>query len=109
MPTYNPPLRDMQFVLHEVFNVTEDFRQMPAFAEVDADTINAVLEEGGKFASQVIQPLNISGDTEGCTLEAHAFSEAAPEFRKLGATVIGMSADDDATLRRFSTEACRRR
>jgi peroxiredoxin len=45
--------------------------------------------------------------TQGCTLEAHAFSEAAPEFKKLGARVIGMSADDYPTLARFSTEACR--
>ena len=45
--------------------------------------------------------------TEGCTLEAHAFSEAAIEFRRLGARVIGMSADDYDTLRRFSVEACR--
>src|SRR5688500_14545995 len=45
--------------------------------------------------------------TEGCTLEARAFSEAMPEFRKAGARVIGMSADDLATLRKFSVEACR--
>ena len=45
--------------------------------------------------------------TQGCTMEAHAFSEAAPEFKKMGARVIGMSADDYATLARFSTEACR--
>ncbi len=45
--------------------------------------------------------------TEGCTLEAHAFSEAAAEFRQLGARVVGMSADDYDTLRRFSVEACR--
>ena len=45
--------------------------------------------------------------TEGCTLEARAFSEAMPEFRKAGARVIGMSADDLPTLRRFSVEACR--
>ena len=45
--------------------------------------------------------------TEGCTLEAHAFSEAAIEFRRMGARVIGMSADDYDTLRRFSVEACR--
>ena len=45
--------------------------------------------------------------TEGCTLEAHAFSEAAEEFRRLGARVIGMSADDYETLRRFSIEECR--
>ena len=45
--------------------------------------------------------------TKGCTLEAHAFSEAAREFRKAGARVIGMSADDLPTLQRFSVEACR--
>ena len=45
--------------------------------------------------------------TEGCTLEARAFSEAAGQFRKAGARVIGMSADDQPTLARFSVEACR--
>jgi len=45
--------------------------------------------------------------TGGCTLEAHAFSEAARDFRRAGARVIGMSADDYDTLRRFSVEACR--
>jgi hypothetical protein len=45
MPTYTPPLRDMQFVMHEVFKVTDEFKAMPQHAEVDADTINAVLEE----------------------------------------------------------------
>lgn len=45
--------------------------------------------------------------TEGCTLEAHAFSEAAKDFRKAGARVIGMSTDDLPTLKRFSVEACR--
>ncbi len=45
--------------------------------------------------------------TQGCTLEAHAFSEAMPEFRKAGAQVIGMSADDIETLKRFSVEECR--
>lgn len=45
--------------------------------------------------------------TEGCTLEAKAFADAMPEFRKAGARVVGMSADDLDTLKRFSTEACR--
>jgi peroxiredoxin Q/BCP len=45
--------------------------------------------------------------TKGCTLEAHAFSEASSEFRKAGARVIGMSADDLPTLQRFSVEECR--
>lgn len=45
--------------------------------------------------------------TEGCTLEAHAFSEASNDFKKAGAQVIGMSADDVPTLQKFSVEACR--
>ena len=45
--------------------------------------------------------------TKGCTLEARAFSEASGEFRKAGARVIGMSADDLPTLKRFSVEECR--
>ena len=45
--------------------------------------------------------------TGGCTAEAHAFSEAAADFRRAGATVVGMSADNYDTLRRFSVEGCR--
>ncbi|MEA3049261.1 MAG: hypothetical protein QOG84_1097 [Sphingomonadales bacterium] len=45
--------------------------------------------------------------TDGCTAEAHAFSDAAPQFKKLGARVVGMSADDLETLKRFSHQECR--
>ena len=79
MPVYNPPLRDMQFVMHEVLNVTAEFQGMPQHAEVDADTINAVLEEAGKFASEVIFPLNISGDTEGCKLDQKTHEVTTPK------------------------------
>lgn len=47
--------------------------------------------------------------TSGCTVEAHLFAQASEQFAALGATVIGMSNDDIATLRRFSVEACRNR
>ena len=69
MPVYNPPLRDMQFVLHELLHLEDELKALPIHAETDADTVNAVLEEGGKFAAEVVFPLNISGDTEGCTLD----------------------------------------
>ncbi|UDF36562.1 UNVERIFIED_ORG: peroxiredoxin [Shinella sp. XGS7] len=45
--------------------------------------------------------------TSGCTIEAHRFAEATPQFKQLGATVIGMSNDDIDTLKKFSVEACR--
>ena len=79
MPSYTPPLRDMQFLLHEVFKVTDDYRHMPQHAEVDVDTINAVLEEAGKFAAEVTFPLNISGDTEGCTLNQSTHEVTTPK------------------------------
>lgn len=79
MPTYTPPLRDMQFVLHEVFRVTEEFKAIPRHAEVDADTVNAVLEEAGKFAAGVAFPLNMSGDEEGCTLDKATHEVSTPK------------------------------
>ncbi|MCY1165179.1 MAG: acyl-CoA dehydrogenase C-terminal domain-containing protein [Pseudomonadota bacterium] len=79
MPVYNPPLRDMQFVLHEVFKVSDEFKAIPKHTDVDADTINAVLEEAGKFASQVTFPLNISGDEEGCTLDKATHEVTPPK------------------------------
>ena len=78
MAVYTPPLRDMQFVLHELLNVTDELKMLPAHAEIDADTINAVLEEGGKFAAEVIFPLNQSGDREGCTYDKATKSVTAP-------------------------------
>ena len=64
--------------MHEVLNVTDDFQAMPKHAEIDADTINAVLEEAGKFATDVIFPLNISGDTEGCKLDTVTHEVTTP-------------------------------
>ena len=66
MGQYVAPLRDMQFVLHELLAVEGELKHLPKYEEIDADIINQVLEEGGKFTSQVLFPLNHSGDREGC-------------------------------------------
>ncbi len=79
MPIYNPPLRDMQFVLHELLDVGNALKAMPKHADVDADTINAVLEEGGKFAAEVVFPLNISGDAQGCKLDRDTHEVTPPD------------------------------
>jgi len=78
MPTYTPPLRDMQFVMHEVLNVSAEFQAMPRYAEADADTLSAVLDAAGQFAAEVIFPLNISGDTEGCRLDPVTHAVTTP-------------------------------
>lgn len=64
MSTYNAPLADMRFVLDELAGLQE-ILALPDFAEVDADTVDAILEEAAKFASEVIDPLNPKGDKNG--------------------------------------------
>ena len=66
MPQYIAPLRDMQFVLHELLKVEDVLKTLPAHADTNRELIDQVLEEGGKFTSQVLFPLNHSGDREGC-------------------------------------------
>ena len=79
MPNYKPPLRDMQFVLHELLHAVETLQQIPRYADLDADTVNAVLEEGGKFATDVIFPINLSGDAQGCKLDQAQHAVATPD------------------------------
>jgi alkylation response protein AidB-like acyl-CoA dehydrogenase len=92
MPIFNPPLRDQQFVMHEVLHAVDELKAMPRYAELDADTINQVVEEAGKFCAEVLQPINLSGDQEGCTFDAASrtvktpkgFKEAYAQFRDAG-------------------------
>ncbi|MEM9638250.1 MAG: acyl-CoA dehydrogenase C-terminal domain-containing protein [Pseudomonadota bacterium] len=67
MPRYTAPTKDLQFVLHDVLNVTE--QSIPGYDELEADFTSAILEEAGKLTSEVLAPLNVVGDTEGCVLE----------------------------------------
>ncbi|WP_122428128.1 acyl-CoA dehydrogenase C-terminal domain-containing protein [Pseudomonas viridiflava] len=67
MADYKAPLRDMRFVLNEVFEVSKLWAQLPALDEtVDAETVDAILEEAGKVTSKTIAPLSRNGDEEGC-------------------------------------------
>ena len=80
---YRPPLRDLQFVMHEVLDVTSSLRQIPAQADIDADTIDQVLSEAGKFCAEVLLPLNLSGDQEGCHFDAATHVVTVPKgFRE---------------------------
>jgi alkylation response protein AidB-like acyl-CoA dehydrogenase len=100
MPVYNPPLRDMQFVLHELLNVTEGLKKLPQHAEIDRDTIDSILEEGGKFCAEVLFPLNQVGDREGCKYVGDGvvttptgFKEAYAQFVEAGWGALGMDPD----------------
>jgi len=92
MGQYNAPLRDMHFVLHELLDVTNELKALPAHADIDTDTINQILEEGAKFTSKVLFPLNHVGDLEGCKLDPathevttpNGFKEAYRQFVEAG-------------------------
>jgi len=65
---YQAPLRDMRFVMERVLDAPAAWRDCAAFADLDADTAAAVLEEAARFASEVLQPINAGGDRQGCVL-----------------------------------------
>ncbi|MAY87531.1 MAG: acyl-CoA dehydrogenase [Pseudooceanicola sp.] len=67
MPSYTAPTKDMQFILHEMLKVSQS--DVPGYDELEPEFTSAVLEEAGKISSEVLHPLNVVGDTQGCTLE----------------------------------------
>lgn len=66
--TYSAPLDDVRFAMKEVIGL-DAIAHLPGYEEATPDVINAILEQAGKFASDVLAPLNAPGDREGCRLE----------------------------------------
>ena len=69
----------MQFVMHELLDVAAVLKTLPRHQEIDAETLDAVIEQAGKFAAEVVFPLNTSGDAQGCTLDKSTHEVATPE------------------------------
>ncbi len=63
---YKAPLRDMQFVIHELLDFENHYQNIPAYAETNKETINDILQATAEFAENELSPLNRSGDEEGC-------------------------------------------
>ena len=89
MSTYSAPIDDMQFVVKELIGL-EQISSLPGCEEATPDLIDAVIEEAGKFATGVLDPLNWPGDQHGARLEEHVvtaapgFSEAYNQFCEAG-------------------------
>jgi 3-(methylthio)propanoyl-CoA dehydrogenase len=66
MSVYAAPLKDMRFVLNEIAELV-GIASLPGYEEATPDTADAILEEAAKFASEILDPINFSGDREGCT------------------------------------------
>ena len=73
--SYTPPLERMRFVIEQVLDAPASWRAMPDFAEVDADLAREVLEQAGRFAQDVIAPLNGPADLQGCPFVMPALSQ----------------------------------
>ncbi len=94
MPSYTAPTRDIQFVLNEVLDVANS--DVPGYSELEPDFTAAVLEECGKLNAEVLAPLNVVGDKEGCVLEngvvrtPAGFKAAFDQVREGGWTGLDM-------------------
>jgi alkylation response protein AidB-like acyl-CoA dehydrogenase len=80
MTTYSAPIEDMQFVVKELIGL-EEIAQLPGCEEVTPDLVDAVIEEAGKFATGVLDPLNQPGDRHGVVLKDHVVTPA-PGFKE---------------------------
>ena len=99
MPSYTAPVADTMFLLSDVFPLSR-YDNLPRFAEAPLDVVEAVLSEGGQFASEVLQPLNLPGDQEGCkrlddgsVVTPKGFKEAYKQYVEGGWVGIAGSPD----------------
>ncbi|WP_170595534.1 acyl-CoA dehydrogenase C-terminal domain-containing protein [Ruegeria arenilitoris] len=94
MPVYNAPTKDTQFVLHDVLKISTS--DIPGYDELEPEFTGAVLEEAGKVAVNLLHPLNVVGDTEGCRLEngvvytPTGFKDAFEQVKEGGWTGLDM-------------------
>jgi hypothetical protein len=79
MHSYTAPLKEMRFVMKDLSEL-EDICALPGHDDIDVETVDAVLEEGAKFAAEVLAPLNESGDRHGATMDDDGVIEA-PGYR----------------------------
>lgn len=92
MPIYEPPIRDLQFVLHEVLKLSQS--DLPGHDELEPEFTEAVLEAAGKLSAEVLAPLNIIGDQQGCVLEngvvrtPEGFRQAFEQVKEGGWTAL---------------------
>ncbi|MCQ0970638.1 acyl-CoA dehydrogenase C-terminal domain-containing protein [Paracoccus sp. TK19116] len=97
MPHYTAPVSDMQFLLHDVLNISAS--GLPGHDELDRDFTEAVLDAAGKLASEVLAPLNVIGDQQGCRLEngvvrtPEGFAAAFEQMKEGGWTALDCDPD----------------
>ena len=99
MPSYNAPIEDTLYVLNQVLNI-ERYNNLPGFEETTPELVEAILGEAAKLCEEVLQPINLSGDQEGCVRHEDGsvttpkgFKEAYQAYREGG--WMGLSSNPD--------------
>lgn len=100
MPVYKAPLRDMKFLLNEVFDYPGHYTRLKTGENATPDIVDAILNECGKFCEEVLSPLYQSGDEEGCKLITAKSSPPKAIVKPINST---RRADGRACLHRRST------
>jgi alkylation response protein AidB-like acyl-CoA dehydrogenase len=80
MPSYVPPLKTVQFLLHDVIGL-ERLHKILQYADVNRELVDAILEAAGTFMAEELQPLNMIGDEEGCKWDNGTVT-APPGFKE---------------------------
>lgn len=98
MPEYKAPLRDMKFVMQELFDCDSKYQQM-GYQDASSDMVDAIMTEAGKFVEEVIAPINQIGDEQGCTFNdgevstPDGFKEAYQHFVEAGWPTLAQSVE----------------
>jgi alkylation response protein AidB-like acyl-CoA dehydrogenase len=87
MWTYRAPVADMHWLMTQALHAPASWAGLPAFDGLDADTTRAVLEQAGRFAAEVLAPINSSGDLAGCQWSPAGVS-TPPGFRQAYAAYV---------------------
>lgn len=100
MPQYKAPLRDIQFVMHELLNAEQHYDKIPAYAGTNRELIDGIIEAAADFCENELSPINHSGDQEGCHYDdgvvttPKGFKEAYKKYIELGYPSLSVSVDD---------------